>query len=55
MLSSINILLLIGENDSQTPVQQALLLNQKLDEKGHKSHELKSYPNLNNTRSGFLS
>ena len=44
--SSIDILLLVGENDSQTPIQQALLLNQKLDEKGHRSHELKTYPNL---------
>jgi len=44
--SSINILILNGENDSQTTIQQALLLNQKLDEKGHVNHELITYPNL---------
>jgi len=43
--SSINILILNGENDSQTTIQQALLLNQKLDEKGH-VNELITYPNL---------
>jgi uncharacterized protein len=38
--------MLIGENNANTPIQQALLLNLKLDEKGHRSHELKTYPGL---------
>jgi uncharacterized protein len=42
----INVLLLNGENDSQTPVQQAFLIKQKLDEFGHINHELITYPNL---------
>jgi uncharacterized protein len=42
----INVLLLNGENDSQTPVQQAFLIKQILDEFGHINHELITYPNL---------
>jgi uncharacterized protein len=38
--------MLIGENNANTPIQQALLLNLKLDEIGHRSHELKTYPGL---------
>jgi dipeptidyl aminopeptidase/acylaminoacyl peptidase len=43
---SISILLLNGENDSQTPVQQAILLHQRLDEVNHPDHILITYPNL---------
>jgi uncharacterized protein len=43
---SIGILILNGENDSQTPVQQALLLHQKLNEANHPDHTLITYPNL---------
>jgi uncharacterized protein len=34
------------ENDSQTTVQQALALKQKLDEQVHINHELITYPDL---------
>ena len=44
--SSINILLLSGENDAQIPTKQALLIKQVLDKNGHPNHELKTYPNL---------
>jgi uncharacterized protein len=40
------ILILNGENDSQTPVQQALLLQQRLTEVNHPDHTLITYPNL---------
>jgi pimeloyl-ACP methyl ester carboxylesterase len=40
------ILLLNGENDSQTPVQQAFLLQQRLTEVNHPDHMLITYPNL---------
>jgi uncharacterized protein len=40
------ILILQGENDSQTPVQQAFLLQQKLTELNHPDHTLITYPNL---------
>jgi dipeptidyl aminopeptidase/acylaminoacyl peptidase len=43
---SIGILLLNGENDSQTPVQQAFLLQQRLTEVNHPDHTLITYPNL---------
>ncbi len=43
---SIGILILNGENDSQTPIQQALLLHQKLNEANHPDHTLITYPNL---------
>jgi dienelactone hydrolase len=45
-LSSTNILILNGENDSQTPVQQALLLQQRLTELNHPDHTLITYPGL---------
>ena len=40
------ILRLNGENDSQTPVQQAFLLQQRLTEVNHPDHTLITYPNL---------
>jgi hypothetical protein len=43
---SIGILLLNGENDSQTPIQQAFLLQQRLTEVNHPDHILITYPNL---------
>ena len=44
--NSTGILILNGENDSQTPVQQAFLLHQRLDEVNHTDHTLITYPNL---------
>jgi uncharacterized protein len=44
--STINILLLSGENDAQIPIKQALLIKQVLDGSGHPNRELKTYPNL---------
>jgi dipeptidyl aminopeptidase/acylaminoacyl peptidase len=35
-----------GENDTQTPVHGALLLQQKLTEINHPDHVLITYPNL---------
>ena len=43
---STGILLLNGENDSWTPVQQAFLLQQRLTEINHPDHTLITYPNL---------
>src|SRR6266511_3078693 len=43
---STGILILNGENDSQTPVQQAFLLQQRLTEVNHPDHTLIKYPNL---------
>ncbi len=43
---SIGILILNGENDSQTPVQQAFLAQQRLTEVNHPDHTLITYPNL---------
>jgi pimeloyl-ACP methyl ester carboxylesterase len=40
------ILILNGENDSETPVQQAFLLQQRLSELNHPDHTLITYPNL---------
>jgi dienelactone hydrolase len=40
------ILLLNGENDSQTTVQQAFLLQQRLTDVNHPDHTLITYPNL---------
>ncbi|MGC2571032.1 MAG: alpha/beta fold hydrolase [Candidatus Nitrosopolaris sp.] len=40
------ILLLNGENDSQTPVQQAFLSQQRLADVNHPDHTLITYPNL---------
>jgi hypothetical protein len=44
--SNISILILQGENDSDTPIQQAFILQQKLTELRHPDHTLISYPNL---------
>jgi pimeloyl-ACP methyl ester carboxylesterase len=41
-----SILILQGENDTQTTVQQAFLLQQALINKGHPDHTLITYPNL---------
>ena len=41
-----SILILQGENDTQTPVQQAFLLQQTLIDKRHPDHTLITYPNL---------
>jgi uncharacterized protein len=43
---STGILLLNGENDSLTTVQQAFLLQQRLTEVNHPDHTLITYPNL---------
>src|SRR5206468_4165415 len=43
---AIGILILNGEKDSQTPVQQAFLLQQRLTEVNHPDHTLITYPNL---------
>jgi uncharacterized protein len=43
---STGILMLNGENDTQTPVQQAFLLQQRLTEVNHPDHTLITYPNL---------
>ena len=40
------ILIQQGKNDTQTPVQQALLLQQRLTEVKHPDHALKTYPDL---------
>ena len=43
---SIGILILNGENDSDTPVQQAFLLQQRLTDVNYPDHTLITYPNL---------
>jgi len=45
-LSIYYILLLNGENDSQTPVQQAFILQQSLTDVKHPDHTLITYSNL---------
>ena len=44
--SNTSILILQGENDIQTPKQQAFLLQQKLTDVGHPDHILITYRNL---------
>ena len=44
--NSTGILILHGENDSQTPVQEAFLLQQRLTDVNHPDHTLITYPNL---------
>ena len=44
--NSTGILILNGENDAQTPVQQAFLLHQQLNEVNHPDHTLITYPEL---------
>ena len=41
-----SILLLSGEKDTQTPVEQAFLLQQKLTEINHPDHTFITYPDL---------
>ena len=43
---STGILLLNGENDTDTPIQQAFLLQQRLTDVNHPDHTLITYPNL---------
>ncbi len=43
---STSILILNGKNDSQTPIQHAFLLQQKLTEVGHPDHTFITYPDL---------
>jgi alpha-beta hydrolase superfamily lysophospholipase len=52
-----SVLILQGEGDSQTPVEEALLLEQRLTEVGHPDHALITYPGLGHTfypREGVL-
>jgi pimeloyl-ACP methyl ester carboxylesterase len=44
--SSTSVLIMVGENDSQTPLQQALLLQQRLTEVNHPDHLIITYPDL---------
>lgn len=44
--SSTGILILQGQNDTKTPVQQAFLLQQKLADVNHPDHTLITYPGL---------
>jgi uncharacterized protein len=44
--STTSILIMQGENDSQTPVLQAFLLQQRLTDVKHPDHTLITYPNL---------
>jgi uncharacterized protein len=44
--SSTGILILHGQNDTASPVQQAFLLQQRLTELNHPDHTLITYPNL---------
>lgn len=48
-LNSTNILILQGESDIQTPLEQALLLDQKLTELRHPDHTLITYADLGHT------
>ena len=43
---STSLLILNGENDSQTTVQQAFLLQQRLTDVNHPDHTLITYPDL---------
>jgi uncharacterized protein len=43
---STGILILNGENDTQTPVEQAFILQQRLTDVNHPDHTLITYPNL---------
>ncbi len=44
--SSTSVLILQGENDSQTPIEQGLLLQQRLTEVNHPDHLIITYPGL---------
>lgn len=41
-----SVLILQGENDSQTPIEQGLLLQQRLTEVNHPDHLIITYPGL---------
>jgi len=43
---STGILIITGENDSQTPIQESFLLQQRLTDVNHPDHTLITYPNL---------
>ena len=47
--NSTGILMLNGENDSQTPVEQAFLFQQRLTDVKHTDHTLITYPDLGHT------
>ena len=47
--SSTSILILEGQNDSQTPLRQELLLQQRLTEVNHPDHQIIVYPDLGHT------
>ena len=49
--SSIGILILQGENDTATPVEQGLLLQQRLTDVNHPDHLVITYPNLGHSLS----
>jgi uncharacterized protein len=49
LTSNTGILILIGENDSQTPLNQALLMQQRLTEVDHPDHQIIVYPDLGHT------
>ena len=51
-LANIGILILEGQNDSQTPLQQALLLQQRITEANHPDHQIIVYPDLGHTLLG---
>jgi alpha-beta hydrolase superfamily lysophospholipase len=44
--NSTSVLILHGENDSQAPIQQSFLLEQRLTEVNHPDHTLITYPDL---------
>jgi len=47
--SNTGILIMVGANDSQTPLEQALLLQQRLTEVNHPDHLIIVYPGLGHT------
>lgn len=47
--SNTGILILVGENDSQTPLNQALQMQQRLTEVNHPDHLIIAYPDLGHT------
>ena len=49
--SGIGVLILQGENDSATPLEQGLLLQQRLMEVNHPDHLIITYPNLGHSLS----
>jgi pimeloyl-ACP methyl ester carboxylesterase len=49
--SNTGILILQGENDTATPIEQGLLLQQRLTEVNHPDHLLITYPNLGHSLS----